>query len=662
MFRSRGLFKEVPCPGKHDCTLPNCLFKHDDTTEGNGSIEDTKVYDPTSVTMEFESPPPAKRRRLDTDASEPALAVRPPARAEFQHTSGSDLRTAGPDDVPKEQGDTFDGISTRSPATPSIARKQPTVTNSTTTTPIAIKRLTSITRPVSPPATKQASKVVVAPVKPSRKAIKTEDYKPRKVEKSPAPFPKRFEYIEKLKKTITEANVRMRKEFPGEPDLSMSEAEIKMQAMDEEEKAANMNPNIDSYKMALGQRLMYFTAKKLTPDEWKKFVNATWIVKPEEVSEGGSKEPVKIESGLNSVEKEIAVLKLLRCGLSQYQQFGYITKAPSKKEVDEAAKTMKTMGNSEICDRCTTRFQVFPGRNSTTGELTTRGECHYHWARLPFRNSKATYPCCNGTSGSTGCITSPTHVFKTTEPARLALTLPFEETPTHNDSKSRPPVVFDCEMAYTTHGMELIRLTALSWPTNQILLDILVRPIGEVLDLNTRFSGVTPHLFTSAPDFGHVPPPRYNDTARTNENPSYLLQKVASPKAARSLLFDHLNPDTPLIGHAIENDLTACRIIHPFVIDTVLLYPHPKGMPMRYKLRDLASMYLGRKIQQGGDEGHDSKEDSEATGDLALVMVKKKWEGMKGEGWTWKGDLLIPPVRRGTAALGGGGAGGMVRL
>lgn len=657
MFRSRGLFKDVPCPGKHDCTLPNCLFKHEDTQHRSESTGESQAYDPMSIPIDSDSPPPAKRRRLDVQSSEPTLTHRSPATDSEGHPRGSGSMVSGDESAKVSPAGVVNGVrSVSSIQTTPVARQKPGSATSAIPLPVTTNRLSSVTRPVSPPTTKYTIKKAVSPSKPSRKPTTAEDYKPRKVEKSPALFSKRFEYIEKLKKMITDANTRMRKEFPDEPDLSLTEAEIKMQAMDEEEQAANANPNIDSYKMALGQRLMYFSTKKMTRDEWKKFIDTTWQQKLETTSEDTSKEPPKIESGLDSIEKEIAVLKLLRCGLSQYQKFGYITKSPTKKEVEDAQKTIKTMNNFEICDRCTTRFQVFPGRNSTTGELTTRGECHYHWARLPaFRNAKATYPCCNGVSGSTGCTVSPTHVFKTSEPARLALTLPFEETPSHNDNKPRPPVTFDCEMAYTTHGMELIRVTAISWPTKQTLLDILVRPIGEVLDLNTRFSGVTPTLFTSAPEFGHVPPPKYT--------PNEPLQKVASPKAARSLLFDHLNPDTPLIGHAIDNDLIACRIIHPFVIDTVLLYPHPKGLPVRYKLRDLASMHLGRKIQQGGEQGHDSKEDSEATGDLALVMVRKKWEGMKSEGWTWKGDMLIPPVRRTAGAgVGAGVSGGAGRL
>lgn len=609
-----------------------------------GKPDPDQTYDPLTAPMKPDSPPPAKRRKLDVSLSS-LVQDGPLSAAEIpRNHSVNDSSFAGAEFPRTTWAGTAASMKPKpGTQTPDATRRMLATSKPTTmSTPAAIKQPSSVTRPVSPPNL-HAAKKDASPRRPSRKPTIVEDYKPRKVEKSPALFSKRFEYIEKFKKMIGEANARMRKEFPNEPDLLLSEEEIKMQAMDEEERAANANPNADSYRSALGQRLMYFSQKKMSPAEWKTFINTTWLITPDSKNEATTNEPPKIESGLDSVGKEIAVLKLLRCGLSQYQGFGYITKAPTKKEIEDAQKTMKTMANTEICDRCTTRFQVFPGRNSA-GELTTRGTCHYHWARMPmFRGNNATYPCCKGVSGSTGCTESPTHVFKTSEPARLALILPFEETVRHNDGKKRQPVTFDCEMAYTTHGMELIRVTAISWPTKQTLLDILVRPIGEILDLNTRFSGVTPELFTSAPEFGHVPPPKYL--------PGEPLQKVASPKAARDLLFDFLDPETPLIGHAIDNDLNACRIIHPFVIDTVLLYPHPKGLPVKYKLRDLASMNLGRKIQQGGDQGHDSKEDSDATADLVLVQVKKKWETMKNEGWTWKGDAMIPPVRRSASTI-----------
>ena len=69
--------------------------------------------------------------------------------------------------------------------------------------------------------------------------------------------------------------------------------------------------------------------------------------------------------------------------------------------------------------------------------------------------------------------------------------------------------------------------------------------------------------------------------------------------AARALLFQFLQPDTPLIAHAIENDL-----IHPAIIDTVLLYSHSNGLPIRHGFKYLSKKFLGLDIH---DRGHDSK-------------------------------------------------------
>src|ERR1700712_4865600 len=73
MFSSRGLFKDVPCPGKHECTLPNCLFKHGEpSAEPQANPDTSQIYDPEVVHMQ-DTPPPAKRRRLDV--SEPVNPV-----------------------------------------------------------------------------------------------------------------------------------------------------------------------------------------------------------------------------------------------------------------------------------------------------------------------------------------------------------------------------------------------------------------------------------------------------------------------------------------------------------------------------------------------------------------------------------------------------------
>ncbi len=57
------------------------------------------------------------------------------------------------------------------------------------------------------------------------------------------------------------------------------------------------------------------------------------------------------------------------------------------------------------------------------------------------------------------------------------------------------------------------------------------------------------------------------------------------------------------VGHSLENDLIAMRIVHMRVLDTAIMFPHPKGPPHRSALRILASKFLQRTIQTGQ---HDS--------------------------------------------------------
>jgi hypothetical protein len=209
-------------------------------------------------------------------------------------------------------------------------------------------------------------------------------------------------------------------------------------------------------------------------------------------------------------------------------------------------------------------------------------------------------------------------------------------------------------MGYTVNGVELIRLTAVSWPAGETLLDVLVRPIGEILDLNSRFSGVWPSDMARATPWNEsYPPPAGLGDAAPEETGSEdgqvakkVLPIVPSPDAARTLLFSLLAPSTPLIGHGLENDLNATRIVHPALVDTILLYPHKAGLPARMSLKYLMSHHLNREIQQEvGPKmlGHDSAEDAKAAGDLAKLRVVEEWKKMQRMGWKVVESALVAP-------------------
>jgi hypothetical protein len=485
------------------------------------------------------------------------------------------------------------------------------------------------------PKTAVAVDVVARPTRP----VKKESLNPRHIAKPPASHATRLAILTKLHEAMAKLNDLVRKHAePSKKALVLSEDELVAMALDEEEWVAKENFSVYSNII----KLRIVRLKKMTQQDWEE--NVLNYLRPKGLLAEEQPKPApekKVSTGLTAKE-EMAVLSKLVARPEALAKLGVVTAVPTAEEIRIANSGAEAGQGWEKCDRCGGRFQVFPGRRED-GLLASGGPCTYHYAK-PFRPARqrtdhivgqkdAYYPCCNETVGtSTGCTKSDWHVFKVTDPKRLASLLQFEKTPHQPDKGFLPP-------GYTTRGLELIRLTAISWPAGEKLVDVLVRPIGEILDLNSRFSGIRPEQFANAPRYG---------AARQDGESSdpTALEIVDSPSEARSLLFAHLQPETPLIAHAIENDLNACRIVHPTIVDTALLYPHPAGLPIKFGLRMLTKKYLDRAIQVGGGtQGHDSLEDAKATGDLVRLKVGETWKALKRAGWTIEDGKLAGPAK-----------------
>lgn len=97
-------------------------------------------------------------------------------------------------------------------------------------------------------------------------------------------------------------------------------------------------------------------------------------------------------------------------------------------------------------------------------------------------------------------------------------------------------------------------------------------------------------------------------------------------------LVEILHPRTVLVGHSLNSDLTTLKLTHPFIIDTALIYPHPRGPPLKQGLKFLSQKFLNKEIQKGhgmtgAGAGHDSIEDARS----CLDLLKQKCE--KGKQW-----------------------------
>jgi len=157
-------------------------------------------------------------------------------------------------------------------------------------------------------------------------------------------------------------------------------------------------------------------------------------------------------------------------------------------------------------------------------------------------------------------------------------------------------LAIDCEMVETSVGQELCQCSVVDW-NGKTLMDHLVLPRRHIICYNTQWSGVS---------------------ASTLEGVTRRLEDVQ-----RELVSKWVTNKTIILGHSLENDLKALRLVHTRVIDTSVLFPHYQGSYRKNSLKWLTNQYLQRKIQQGdGSTGHNPVEDALAA--LELVKLKLK--------------------------------------
>uniref|UniRef100_A0A8C3C3B8 Exonuclease domain-containing protein n=1 Tax=Cairina moschata TaxID=8855 RepID=A0A8C3C3B8_CAIMO len=228
------------------------------------------------------------------------------------------------------------------------------------------------------------------------------------------------------------------------------------------------------------------------------------------------------------------------------------------------------------CCRCGEVFTVSSGKHRLK-------ECNYHSGRLLEQRGKY----------------SLLHVHDGRKETLDGFVRTLNKSPPSD--KKHGIYALDCDMCYTSQGLELTRVTVVD-DKLQVVYDTFVKPQNEVIDYNTSFSGVT------------------EDNLK---NTKTTLRDV------QAALLNLFSADTILIGHSLENDFFALKLIHDTVVDTSILFPHRLGPPHKRALRNLMADYLLR-IHQGDVNGHNSTEDAIACMELIFWKIKedkkrRKW-------------------------------------
>ncbi|PNF42687.1 hypothetical protein B7P43_G14285, partial [Cryptotermes secundus] len=143
-----------------------------------------------------------------------------------------------------------------------------------------------------------------------------------------------------------------------------------------------------------------------------------------------------------------------------------------------------------------------------------------------------------------------------------------------------------------------IRVTVVA-SDGHLVYDRLVKPESDIIEYNTRFSGITVHDLS--------------------ENATKSLWDVQND------LMGFINADTILVGHGLENDLLALRITHGSGVDTSVIFPHSNGLPYPRSLKSLGSEFLEREIQQD-QFGHCSFEDARACMEVIVMEARKDFD------------------------------------
>ncbi|CAB0033413.1 unnamed protein product [Trichogramma brassicae] len=158
---------------------------------------------------------------------------------------------------------------------------------------------------------------------------------------------------------------------------------------------------------------------------------------------------------------------------------------------------------------------------------------------------------------------------------------------------SRSPMFgLDCEMCKTTQCiLELTHISIIDEHLN-VVYETLVKPPHEIIDYLTEYSGITEDMM---------------------ENVTTTL------KGVQESIKKILPADAILVGQSLDSDLQALKMMHPYVIDTSVIFNTTGDRYRKSKLEVLSQTFLNERIQDSKN-GHCFRQDSVTS--MKLVKLK----------------------------------------
>jgi RNA exonuclease 1 len=167
-------------------------------------------------------------------------------------------------------------------------------------------------------------------------------------------------------------------------------------------------------------------------------------------------------------------------------------------------------------------------------------------------------------------------------------------------SGARAAIAFDCEMGTATTGdSELIRVSVVDYFTGETLVDSLVYPNVQMQHYNTKYSGVTRGQMEHAWRTGTC---------------------FFGKESALDAIWRFVDEKTVVIGHSVQNDLTAMRWIHPILVDSYII----EETILRHKLAEEV-----RKLEAEKRERIDDMLSSGMTGSEVDMILAAEAEAEK---------------------------------